>query len=207
MQKKTTFTGIFLLLLISAICVQAKTHFAILPIEKSGNVSDNDKLEAEETLYRTLLESGKYSIVERTKLEKLLKEQSLQQTGITNQSKIVEIGKIVGAEKIVTAKIYKKSENNLAVSISVIDIVTGQIELSKEESSESYSTEDKARYCAAHLMEIYPLLGKVVGITGNNIIVNLGQTNGLKIGSRLFICRNELMKGDDGEVLFKEEVH
>ena len=205
MLKKTAFTSLFLLTIVFTFWVQAKTPFAILPIETSGNISNDDKLEAEETLYRILHESGKYSIVERTKLEKLLKEQSLQQTGITDQSKIVEIGKVVGAEKIVTAKIYKKSGDNIAVSISVIDIATGQIELVDEQSSESYDAEDKARYCAAHIIEFYPLLGEIVGTAGDNIIVDLGQTHGLKIGSRLFISRNEVIKGDGGEVLFKEE--
>ncbi len=182
----------------------SQTSFAILPMEARGEVVEEDKEEAESSLYRNLIESGKYKILERTRIQQILNEQEFQQTGITDPSKTVKIGKIAGVEKLITSTIYLKTKDNFVINFSVTDVATAQVELTKQVSEKDYSANSHGRFCASLIIAEYPLVGKVLGKIQNIIVVNLGRNHKLKVGDRLFIARKKDLIGDDGEVLFQE---
>ena len=69
----------------------AQTSFAILPLESEGEVSAEDREAAEAELYRHLIDSGRYRIVDRNRIRTIMEEQSLQTTGATGKEKAVEI--------------------------------------------------------------------------------------------------------------------
>ncbi|GAK51567.1 hypothetical protein U14_02812 [Candidatus Moduliflexus flocculans] len=183
----------------------AQISFAILPMETRGDINDVTKETAESALYQHLIGAKKYRILERSRIEEILKEQAFQSTGATDESEVVEIGKILGVEKLLTSTLYLKGENQYAISASVIDVATAQVEFSREFSYTNYLVEDIARVCAANLIAEYPLLSELVGKAGEVFVVGLGKNHGIKEGDRLFVARREIVKDDEtGEVLFQQ---
>ncbi|MBD3308534.1 hypothetical protein GF339_19060 [candidate division KSB3 bacterium] len=182
----------------------AQISFAILPIEAKGGVAETNREEAESSLYQYLTESKKYKIIERSRIEEIMEEQAFQMTGATDQAKAVQIGKILGVEKLLASKLYLKAEDQLALSFSVIDVATAEVEFSREVSSYDYSAADHARFCASYIIAEYPLLGSILGQVKDIIVVNLGKNHGLEVGDRLFVARREQLVDEDGEILFQE---
>lgn len=204
MTKTSVIILVALVLVFFSSSTFAQMSFVILPMEYRGDVSVEDKEAAESSLYQNLIASGKYKIIERSRIKHILEEQRFQMTGVTDPAKVVKIGKVLGVEKLITTTIYMKGEFQFTLNISVIDVATAQVEFSREESWVDYSAEDHGRFCAADIIMEYPLMGKVLGKVKDIIIVNLGRAHGLSVGERLFVARKEVLLDDNGEILFQE---
>jgi hypothetical protein len=97
-----------------------------------------------------------------------------------------------------------KSADQFAINLRVIDVTTGQAEFYKEISYLNYTPADHGRFCATEVIAHYPLLGSIEGVIKDIVIVNIGENQGLKSGDRLFVARKEVLRGNDGEILFQE---
>ena len=191
-------------MILSAHPAFAQLSFAILPIETRGEVSEETREIAESALYQNLIDTRKYKIIERSRLESILEEQSFQMTGATDETEAVEIGKILGVEKLIASRLYWKDENQPAMSFSIIDVATAEVELSREMSFANYRVDSLARFCASYIVREYPLLGDVIGEAKGIIVVGLGKNHGIRVGDRLFVARREELVADDGEILFQD---
>lgn len=101
-------------------------------------------------LANELAASGKFKVVERTKLDKVLDEQDLADSGRINKSTGAKIGKLTGARYLVFATVSafdsksrglggglnyrgigigaKKEDAYLAIDLRVVDTTTGELE-------------------------------------------------------------------------------
>lgn len=201
-MKKMLF-GVSVLILGAALSY-AKTTFVMLPMATEG-VNTSVMEEAFSSFYGNLINSKKFNIVDRDKLKNILSENKMELSGLAeNRSDIAKIGKLLGADKLISSKIYKKGTDQVAIFFQVIDVRTAQVETSKEIYYYNYGAEADGRYCAAEIAAKYPLLGEVLGKAGDSVIINLGDADGLNIGDRIFAARNEITYGDNKEVLFVE---
>lgn len=190
------------ILMIFSVTLSAKTTFVMLPMV-NGGVTASQLEDGYNSFYVNLQNSKKFNIVDRDKLKNILSENKLELSGLAeNKSEITKIGKLLGADKLISSKIFKKSSDQVAIFIQVIDVSTAQVELTKEIYYYNYNAEADGRYCAAEIAAKYPLTGEVIARSGGNIILNLGGTDGLKEGDRIFVARNEVTYGDNREVLF-----
>lgn len=98
---------------------------------------------ATDILITELAKSGKFIVVERDKMDKLLDEQKLGQTGAINPATAAKVGKILGLNAIVTGSVsqfgVKKEGKDFIISeskqqivectvdIRVVDAETGQV--------------------------------------------------------------------------------
>ena len=98
---------------------------------------------ATDILITELVKSGKFIVVERDKMDKLLEEQKLGQSGAVDANTAAKVGKILGLNAIVTGSIsqfgLKKEGKDFIISqskqqivectvdIRVVDVETGQI--------------------------------------------------------------------------------
>lgn len=201
-MKKILFVSVFILL--SCALSFAKTTFVMLPMTYE-DVSAAVMEEAYSSFYGNLVNSKKFNIADRDKLKNVLSENKLELAGLAeNRSEIEKIGKLLGADKLISSKIYKKGKDQVAIFFQVIDVKTAQVEMSKEIYYYNYGAEADGRYCAAEISAKYPLLGEVIGKAGESLIINLGEADGLREGDRIFTARNEITYGDNREVLFVE---
>lgn len=98
---------------------------------------------ATDILITELVKSGKFIVVEREKMDKLLEEQKLGQSGAVDPNTAARVGKILGLNAIVTGSIsqfgVKKEGKDMlitqskqqivecTVDIRVVDVETGQV--------------------------------------------------------------------------------
>lgn len=111
----------FLLSLIYA----KKENLAVLQF-KAVNIPYTDVLILNNRFQSELVKSGDYIVLERQMINDVLKEQGFQQTGCVTSECAVEVGKLLGVDKIIVGTIGRL-ESLLTISVRMIDIETGEI--------------------------------------------------------------------------------
>lgn len=87
-----------------------------IPLSTAMNVSD---------LIRTeLINTGRYTVIERSQMKEILKEQGFQQTGCTDVNCAVQMGKLLSAKKILVGSIMKMGSRYI-ISGRVVDVEKG----------------------------------------------------------------------------------
>jgi len=122
---------IFRLIIISLVAIflhsfsSAQTTLAILDFE-GRNISQGEALTLTDRFRNEIIKTNKYTIVERTEMEEILKEQGFQQTGCTSNECVVEVGSLLGVQQMISGSIGKVGDI-FTVSVRIIDIQTGKI--------------------------------------------------------------------------------
>ncbi|UCD38773.1 MAG: DUF2380 domain-containing protein, partial [Fidelibacterota bacterium] len=73
-----------------------------------------------------LVQSGKYTVIEREKMERILEEQDFQLTGCTSNECAVQIGQLIGAEQML-AGAFGKIGSLYTIDMRIIDVEKGSI--------------------------------------------------------------------------------
>jgi len=111
-------------------------NLAVLDFEGNG-LSENEAKILTDKLRFILVNSKKYSILERKQMAEILKEQGFQKTGCTTDECAVEIGQLLNISKIVAGSIGAIG-NSFLLTSRIIDVRTGKIiQMSKIELSGS----------------------------------------------------------------------
>jgi len=111
---------------------QDKINVAVLDLEGRG-VSTLEAATLTDRLRSELVTVGSFQVVERGQMEMLLQEQGFQQTGCTSAECAVEVGKLLGVEKMISGSIGKIGAL-YTVDVRMFDVTTGGIErVSKRE--------------------------------------------------------------------------
>lgn len=116
-----------LLLFIPALSIwaQEKTNIAVLDL-KGENISASDTEIISSRLRSELVNTNKFNVIEREKMNELLKEQGVQISGLVNDSSIVQAGKLLGVKRMATGTAGKIG-NLYTISLRLIDVETGKI--------------------------------------------------------------------------------
>lgn len=77
-------------------------------------------------LREALLKTGRFKLVDRSQLERILAEQELQQTTCTGTDCAVEVGRLLGADEMITGKVVKLGRNTWQVSAQRIDVASAE---------------------------------------------------------------------------------
>ncbi|MDZ7290793.1 MAG: PEGA domain-containing protein [candidate division KSB1 bacterium] len=105
-----------------------KPHVAILNLEGRG-ISDNEAATLTDQLRGYLVNLGAFIVLDRGKMEDILKEQGFQQSGCTLTECAVRAGRMLNVQKMVTGSVGKIGKT-YAINISMIDVQSGRIERS-----------------------------------------------------------------------------
>lgn len=110
---------------------QTKLRVAVLDPTTSGlAMDDGTKLAVQELISSAFVNTGKYTIIERSMIDKIIKEQSFQSSDMADNSQATEIGKLAGANKIVLSAVSLVGGRNM-LSIKIIDVKTASIDKQK----------------------------------------------------------------------------
>lgn len=103
-----------------------KVKIAILDFsDLLGNVNNFGRFLSEELITR-LFQLKKFTVVERLLLEKVMKENALQLTGVVDPKSAVELGRILGVKAIVSGTITDL-ESTMRVNARLISTETGEV--------------------------------------------------------------------------------
>jgi hypothetical protein len=104
-----------------------KELIAVLDIDPVGGASKAEALAMSERLREELLRTGKFTMIDRSELNKVMDEQALQQTGLTNQERAVQVGKVLGAHRLISGRAIKVADDLWLVSGTMVDVETAEI--------------------------------------------------------------------------------
>jgi hypothetical protein len=142
-MKKIFTVFLFFLLTQSAFSAE-KMRIAIMDL-KSDSLSQKTVSTISNMLRTELINIGSFVVVERGQMDAILKEQGLQQTGCTDQSCVVEMGKLLSAKKILVGEVSTLGKA-IIITIRVVDVEKGVSEFGSSEKADSEDNLDKAVY-------------------------------------------------------------
>jgi curli biogenesis system outer membrane secretion channel CsgG len=127
---KRNLQKLLLLLIIFPLTIFAKESVAVNDfvgknIDKETASIISDRVRSE------LINTGKYRVMDRSEMDVVLQEQGFQQSGACDdESCIVEVGQLLGVEKIFSGSIGRIGTSFFTLNIRIINVSTGEIEIS-----------------------------------------------------------------------------
>jgi tetratricopeptide (TPR) repeat protein len=133
-----------------------------------------------------LIEKSRVRIVERGILEKLMEELKLGTSRLVDKGTALSLGKIMAARVISSGQIMHAGPQTQA-AVRLIETETGEVTASVSEVfvnpvSPSVMAEKLSRILLGKLQALYPLRGKIAEVREKEIILNIGQKQGVRIG-------------------------
>ncbi len=100
------------------------------PASSGTSIDEGTKIAVREIISSTIVNTGKYNIVERSLLEKVMQEQQFTNSGAVDDLQATEVGKLAGANKFVLSVVTLTGGRNM-VSVKIIDVKTASVERQK----------------------------------------------------------------------------
>lgn len=150
-RRKNMKNLVILLFFSGALLFTQKKQIAL--IDFYGNDVDKSIIKnIQNNIENNLIKDGTYKIIDRNNISKILTEQQIQLTGITENFKAVEIGRLLNAEYLLLGEITTiKNQINLFLKLIHIESATVKkaesiaINNNYQDIVESFSFDDKVR--------------------------------------------------------------
>jgi len=114
---------------------------AIMPFEHPEQLESTWVDQIETSFLKEIIEKGKgqFIIVERSKIETLIKEQELQ-ASLGDETTACRLGQLIGANKIILGRIVytDNTHSTITISIRLVDVETGKIISAPQVDSDLY---------------------------------------------------------------------
>ena len=188
-----------------------KTKIAVLDFQMQGddqNASkDMGKIVAE-WLITGLVETGRFDVIERRLLEKLLEEQKLGATGAIDPSSAAQLGKVLGV-KIIVSGTVTSLEGYTEINARLINVDSASIIAAEKVRA---SSAEKLRDLVAKITEkialAFPMEGYIVQRNDKKVTIDLGRQLGVRPGMKFIVFKEgKIIKHPKtGEVLDVETI-
>ena len=208
--KILVFLTISLLMPICAFAEFSKTKIAVLDFQLQGENFDNKDMGTivAEWFITAMVREGRFDVVERRMLEKILSEQKLAMSGIIDATSATQIGKLLGVKVIISGSVMKFKEVT-EINARIIDVESASIIAAENIKSAATATlQDMVIEMSAKIIKNFPLEGYVVNRSGDSVTLDLGVRTGVKTGMRFIVFKEgQVIKHPKtGEVLDVERI-
>jgi TolB-like protein len=105
--------------------IDNKMHVAVIDLNAIG-ISNSDAMALTNRLISELFLTQRYTVLEREKIKEILSEQGFQQSGCTSSECLVEMGKLLNVEQIVSGSVGKIG-SYYTIDLRRIDVQSGEI--------------------------------------------------------------------------------
>ena len=125
MYKKAAISVVLLLMLFPVISVAAQTQVAVLEFV-GKNVSTEEASALADRLRIELFRTGQFKVMEREIMDQILEEQGFQLSECTSNECIVEMGQLIGVERVVAGSVSRVGEV-FSIAARMVSVQTGEI--------------------------------------------------------------------------------
>lgn len=187
-----------------------KTKIAVLDFELRGDTfktADMGGIVAE-WFTTALVKDGRFEVIERALLQKIITEQKLGMTGLINESTTTQLGQILGVKTIITGSVLQ-IDQKIEVNARIINVKTGSIVAAENiQSNSGNNLQDVIAMLTERIVKNFPLTGYIVRKKGKTVLIDLGAASGLQRGMDFIVFKEgELIKHPKtGEVLEVEQI-
>ena len=123
------------LLLFIGLAFAQDVTIAVFDFENNG-LKPHEVRQLSTRLESELVKNGGFKVVERSKIDEILKEQKLQMSGIIDKKYLIDIGEMLGAELIVLGSVGEFG-GLYTITARLVDIESGQITKSADYDTEN----------------------------------------------------------------------
>jgi len=205
------FVVILLLVLSSPADAQfKKTKIAVLDFQMQGeqtSAKDMGKIVAE-WLITGLVETGRFDVIERRLLEKLLEEQKLGVTGAIDPNSAAQLGKILGVRIIVSGTVTSL-EGYTEINARLINVDSASIiAAEKVRAGSTEKLRDLVTKITDKIVLAFPMEGYIVQRSDKKVTIDLGKQIGVRPGMKFIVFKEgKIIKHPKtGEVLDVETI-
>jgi TolB-like protein len=187
-----------------------KTKIAVLDFEPIGEKLDTSDMGAilSEWFITGLVKSGRFDVVERAVLKKIVAEQGLSATGRIDENSAGKLGKILGVKVIIAGSVLK-NKGVIAMNSRVISVENGSIIASEDiRGGADGDLHALVSDLTGKIMRSFPLTGYVVRRNERSVVIDLGLDSGLAPGTEFIAYREGevIIHPKTGEVLDVEQI-
>lgn len=101
-------------------------HLALVPGADERGVPGELAGYARTTLEEELLRSGRFTLVERQRVEQVVEEIAFQQSGVTESSGAAELGRLLNVDKLAFVQVHRLHPD-YQLTVRLVDVSTGQL--------------------------------------------------------------------------------
>jgi TolB-like protein len=205
-----SFSLCLILIPLTASASFEKTKIAVLDFQLQGEgfeTKDMSKIVAE-WLITALVKEGRFEVIERRLLRKVLEEQKLVMSGVVNEESATQLGKLLGVKVIISGSVMR-FQNIMEVNARIIDVESASIITAESvKSSTAIRLEDLVVEMAEKIIKDFPLEGYIVQRHEESVTIDLGQRAGVRRGMRFIVFKegNIVKHPRTGEILDVERI-
>jgi DNA-binding beta-propeller fold protein YncE/TolB-like protein len=187
-----------------------RMRIAIVDFDTMGGdfkVTDLGSIVAE-WLITSFVQSGRFEVVERSQLQKILEEQKLAVTGLVAQDTAVKLGKVLGVKVIISGTLIKIGEA-IEINSRLIDTQDGAIIKAEKRRAERFAELERAvEDLATQIKGDFPLVGYVVNVSPQEVMIDLGWKHGASANQTFIVFREgkQIVHPTTNQVLAVEEI-
>ncbi len=129
-MKRFSLLLLALALILPTMADTTRERVAVFDPSGTTKIDEGTRVAIREIISSTIVNSGKYNIVERSMLERVMQEQTFSNSGAVDDNQATEIGKLAGANKVVVS-VITTANDRMILSIKMIDVKTANVEKQK----------------------------------------------------------------------------
>ncbi len=159
-----------------------KNKVAVLDFQLQGEGFETQDMGTivAEWFITALVKTGRFDVVERAMLKKILGEQKMGLSGVIDEKTATKLGKILGVKVIISGSVMKL-QDILEVNARIIDVETASIIAAESvKATASTSLQSLIVQMSDKIVKNFPLEGYVVSRTGGTITIDLGKLAGVR---------------------------
>ena len=170
-----------------------RTKIAVLDFSLKGSGFETEDMGAivAEWFITAFVKEGRFDVVERGLLKKILNEQKLGMSGVVDETTATKIGKLLGVKIIISGPVLKL-QNILEINARIIDVETASIIAAENvKSSAAAQLQDLVVQMSAKIIKNFPLEGYVVSRKTGKLkaSIDLGRIAGVKEGMEFIVYK------------------
>jgi len=185
MKKSILFGCLFALLMVSpsaAVADFQRTKIAVLDFTIQGKgyeTQDMGQIVAE-WLITAFVKEGRFDVIERRLLKKILGEQELGATGVLDQDSVSKLGKLLGVKVVISGSVMR-FQNVIEVNARIIDVESASIIAAESvKDTSAIGLEKLVISMAQKIIKDFPLEGYIVHRTNDVVSIDLGKRLGVR---------------------------
>ena len=175
--------------------LEERMSLTVFPFEQKG-ITSSACLGFHDNLIDAIVDLNRFRVVERDKLDIVLREQKLSSTDLFERSTLLKLGRLVAAQSVITGSIIE-TRKGVEVVARLIDTETSEI-LATEDVYNEVKNLPALRFLAegmaAKFHRDFPLIdGLIIERKGKDIFTDLGRDM-IKLQRRLIVYREDPVK-------------
>ena len=175
--------------------LEERMSLTVFPFEHKG-ITSSACLGFHDNLIDAIVDLNRFRVVERDKLDIVLREQKLSRTDLFEKSTLLKLGRLVAAQSVITGCIIE-TRKGVEIVARLIDIETSEILATEDvynEVKDLPALRFLAEGMAAKFHRDFPLInGLIIERKGKDIFTDLGRDM-IKLQRRLIVYREDPVK-------------